>query len=62
VVYKLLDQIRDEMPPDPRTVCEHPVPDALAELAMQCLQKDPGARPDTADSMIRVLRNDWLND
>ncbi len=62
VVYKLLDQIRDDMPPDPRTVCKHPVPDALAELAMQCLQKEPSARPDTADALVRVLRNEWLND
>jgi eukaryotic-like serine/threonine-protein kinase len=57
-VYKLLDQIRDEVPPDPRTVCKHPIPDALADLAMHCLQKDPGARPETADKLIRVLRNE----
>ena len=57
-VYKLLDQIRDEAPPDPRTVCKHPIPDALADLAMQCLQKDPGARPATADMLIRALRNE----
>ena len=61
-VYKLLDQIRDEVPPDPRTVSNYPVPDALAELAMQCLQKDPTARPATADEVVRILRNDWLKD
>ena len=62
LVYKLLDQIRDDLPPDPRTVSKHPVPDALAELAMRCLQKDPAARPETADELVRVLRNDWLKD
>ena len=62
LIYKLLDQIRNDMPPDPRTVSKHPVPDALAELAMRCLQKDPGARPETADKLVRVLRSDWLKD
>ena len=61
IVHKLLDQIRNDMPPDPRTVSKHPIPDVLAELAMQCLQKDPAARPETADQLVRALRNDWLN-
>ncbi len=62
LIYKLLDQIRDDTPPDPRSVSKHPVPEVLAELAMQCLQKDPDARPATAEKMVRVLRNDWLKD
>ena len=62
IIHKLLEQIRNDMPPDPREVSKHPVPDALAELAMQCLQKDPGARPATAEKLVRVLRNDWLKD
>ncbi|GAB3284638.1 serine/threonine-protein kinase [Parahaliea aestuarii] len=62
VVYKLLDQIRNELPPDPRSVSKFPVPDALADLAMQCLQKDPEARPGTADTLVRVLKSGWLHD
>ncbi len=62
VVHSLLKQIREDMPPDPRTVSKHPVPDVLAELAMQCLQKDPGARPETAQKLVRVLKEDWLRD
>nr|AOS48117.1 serine/threonine protein kinase PrkC [uncultured bacterium] len=62
LVYKLLDQVRNEVPPDPRTVSKHPVPDALAKLAMRCLQKDPGARPGSADELVRVLRYDWPTD
>jgi serine/threonine-protein kinase len=62
LIYKLLDQIRDDLPPDPRTISKHPVPDALADLAMLCLQKDPGARPQSANELVRVLRNDWLKD
>ena len=62
IVHKLLDQIRHDMPPDPRTVSKHPIPDVLAELAMRCLQKDPLARPGSADALVRVLRDGWLND
>ncbi|MGB1140588.1 MAG: serine/threonine protein kinase [Halioglobus sp.] len=62
VVHKLLQQIREDAPPDPRTVSKHPVPDVLADLAMKCLQKDPGDRPQTAERLVRVLREDWLND
>ena len=44
IVHSLLQQIREDMPEDPRKVSKHPVPDVLAELAMQCLQKDPDKR------------------
>lgn len=62
VVHTLLHQIRTETPPDPRIIAKHPIPDVLAELTMQCLQKDPGARPETAENLVRILRDDWTQD
>ena len=59
VVHRLLNQIRFDIPPDPRTVSKIPIPDVLAELAMSCLQKDPKNRPATADDILRVLRQGW---
>jgi eukaryotic-like serine/threonine-protein kinase len=60
LIYKLLDQIRDDEPPDPRTISKLPIPDELAELAMRCLQKDAQARPQ-ADELVRSLKVDyWL--
>ncbi|MCP3908399.1 MAG: serine/threonine protein kinase [Oceanicoccus sp.] len=59
VVHSLLEQIRSDIPPDPRTISKIPVPDVLAELAMSCLQKAPENRPATADDMLRILREDW---
>ena len=61
IVQALLHKVRTEMPPDPRTVAKHHVPDVLAELTMQCLQKDPRDRPESAARLVRILRDDWLN-
>ncbi len=61
IVQELLNEIRTDMPPDPRSVAKHTIPDVLAELTMQCLQKDPAARPNSADALVRTLREDWLN-
>ena len=29
---------------------------------MQCLQKDPSKRPESADQFVRFLRNDWVSE
>lgn len=62
VVHTLLRQIREDMPPDPRSVTKHHVPDMLAEFTMQCLQKNPADRPESAEELVRVLKEDWIND
>ncbi|MDX1735535.1 MAG: serine/threonine-protein kinase, partial [Halioglobus sp.] len=62
LIPTLLKQIRTEMPPDPRHVSKQRVPDTLAELSMRCLQKDPAQRPESVETLIRVLREDWLNE
>ena len=59
-VQKLLDQIKTEVPEDPRTVSDVKIPDTLAKLAMSCLQKAPTMRPETAEDMVRMLKTDWM--
>ena len=61
LVQSLLQQIRTDTPPDPRSISKFPVPDVLADLTMQCLQKDPANRPDSATDVVRILKDDWLN-
>ncbi len=61
LVQSLLQQIRTDTPPDPRSISKFPVPDVLADLTMQCLQKDPANRPDSASDVVRILKDDWLN-
>ncbi|MFV8818782.1 serine/threonine protein kinase [Haliea sp. E17] len=58
----LLQQIRTETPADPRKVTRQHVPEVLANLTMQCLQKDPARRPESAGELVRILRENWLND
>lgn len=58
-IQVLLNEIRSDRPDDPRSLCATDVPDVLAELVMSCLQKDPFMRPESADEMIRTLRENW---
>ena len=59
LVQTLLKQVRTETPADPRSVTSLHVPDVLAELTMQCLQKDPALRPATAEDIVRSLKQSW---
>ena len=59
-VQALLTQIRSDMPVDPGLVSTHvKVPEVLAKLAMRCLQKDPQQRPNSADEILRTLKESW---
>jgi serine/threonine protein kinase len=60
IVQTLLNQIRSDMPSDPQLVSKVKIPKVLANLTMDCLQKDPKNRPSSADDVIRVLSEDWL--
>ncbi|WP_096086980.1 serine/threonine-protein kinase [Agaribacterium haliotis] len=59
IVQTLLQQVRDELPADPRTVSKARLPDNLAELCMRCLQKDAQNRPRSADELVRSLQSGW---
>lgn len=59
LVQKLLTQIRSEVPEDPRNMTKARIPAVLAELAMNCLKKDPQDRPASADEVLRIFRQGW---
>ena len=53
------------MPPSERG--ELPIPDALEEVVLACLAKDPNDRPQTVDELLRLIervpvRAPWTND
>ena len=59
IVQTLLQHIRSDTPASPQSVSKVPVPEPLANLAMQCLQKDPERRPSNAAEIVRTLKEDW---
>jgi len=57
----------ERRPPPPSARSETPVPAALDQLVMACLEKDPANRPDSADVLTRQLAasglaNEWTQD
>jgi serine/threonine protein kinase len=57
VVRKLLEQIRNDFPAAPQSQTKEPLPPQLCDLVMQCLQKDPLARPGSMTEIIRVIKS-----
>lgn len=58
-IQSLLRKIKEEVPPDPGSVSQIPIPKVLSELTMMCLQKSPKNRPSSADKLVRILREEW---
>lgn len=60
--YELLDMVENQQPPKPSEISKYPVPELLEKLCLQCLSKDPAARPKSMDDVIRVFQHDWASD
>lgn len=55
-VQTLLGQIRNDVPENPQSLTKIPLPKALVDLTMRCLQKDPKARPESAEDFLWILK------
>lgn len=51
----IVAHVKDD-PPRPSAHTELPIPDALERLVLDCLEKDPAARPQTAEQVAARLR------
>ena len=56
IIRVLLDQIRSQFPEDPKSVDGSLANDFLADLTMRCLRKNPENRPESADEIVRALK------
>jgi serine/threonine-protein kinase len=61
--YELLDMVQNQQPTKPSEISKYPVPMILEKLCLQCLKKDPSARPASMDEIIRTLQqHDWTSE
>lgn len=60
LIPTLLKQIRNDKPAEPQSIVKENLPQGLTELAMQCLQKDPDARPQSAEDFVRILKQSYM--
>lgn len=62
VTGELLDEViqstLNDTPPKPSDIAEF-VPSLLEDVAMQCLEKEPGRRLRSAAALIQVLKQNW---
>ncbi|MBI84411.1 MAG: protein kinase [Planctomycetaceae bacterium] len=56
---QVIDKILHSSPERPSTVTRRRVPRQLEELTMDCLQKDPERRIQSAAELVRDLQQDW---
>jgi len=60
--YEILDMVENHQPQKPSEISKYPVPKILEKLCLQCLSKDPDARPESMEEFIRILHHDWASD
>lgn len=58
----MMVQHAQSTPLPPSTHAELPIPSALDEVVMACLEKDPGNRPQNADALAEALAETLTND
>lgn len=62
MTYEILDMVENKEPPKPSEISKYPVPKMLEQLCLQCLNKDPAARPASMEQIVRTLQQDWASD
>jgi serine/threonine-protein kinase len=60
--YELLEMVQHRPPEKPSEVSRYTVPRILEKLCLQCLNKDPAARPASMTEFLHLLQQDWASD
>lgn len=56
----LLDGVQNTTPDPPSTKAKYPVPKLLEAICMRCIRKEPDARYENAEDLVRELQQNWL--
>jgi serine/threonine-protein kinase len=57
--YELLDMVQNQQPVRPSEISKYPIPKILETLCLNCLNKDPAARPASMKDILHTLQLDW---
>ncbi|MEM0910164.1 MAG: serine/threonine-protein kinase [Pseudomonadota bacterium] len=60
--HAVLDAIENKSPATPSSISKYQVPKLLETLVLDCLQKNPSARPDSMMDVTRTLQENWANE
>lgn len=60
--YEILDMVENQQPVRPSEISKYPVPRILEALCLDCLSKDPTARPASMEDVLHTLQLDWSSD
>ncbi len=61
-VHEVVRQVMEDEPVNAEQATSQRLPRLLVDLAMQCLLKDPEARPNGAAEVARIMTEDWRSD
>ncbi|MEJ2451053.1 MAG: serine/threonine-protein kinase [Gammaproteobacteria bacterium] len=57
--HEILDMVQNQEPALPSEISKYPVPKILEALCLECLKKDPAARPASMEEVLHILQQDW---
>lgn len=58
-IDQVIEAVQHQEPPRPSKVAKYPVPKRLEEICLKCMRKDPADRYQTAEAIVRELREGW---
>jgi len=61
-MHDILESVKHQIPEKPSSLTTQRIPPLLEDIALKCLQKDPGDRFQSMDEIITLLQQNWLTD
>ena len=58
-IDQVIEAVQHQEPPRPSSVAKYAIPKRLEEICLRCMRKDPEDRYQTAEAIVRELREGW---